>query len=168
MMDTNSEINYCVNGAGTGNRQGSAHGRCGVRDQAPTGHHQATDQTRRRLKWEKEVNRIVIECWVRNEPTKRGYRQRMKRFSDEKGVFEVREQRLADQARAIRTNDWLTKVEIEEIKRDVEKENVGSDNRERLEGEIENDEDVGEERQSQVSETNAEEETTDGIYIYWG
>ena len=74
MMDANNDINNCVNGAGTVNYEGSAHGRCGVRDQARTGRHQATDQTRKRLKWEKEVNRIVIECWVRSVPTKRGYR----------------------------------------------------------------------------------------------
>ena len=121
MMDATNDINNCVNGAGTVNCEGPAHGRCGVRDQAPTGRYQATDQTRKRLKWEKEVNRIVIECWVRSVPAKRGYRKRMKQLWDEKGVFEVSEQRLADQARAIRTNDWLTKVEIEEIKRNVER-----------------------------------------------
>ena len=134
-------------------------------DQAPTGRHQATDQTRKRLKWEKEVNRIVIECWVRSVPTKRGYRKRMKRLWDEKGVFEVSEQRLADQARAIRTNDWLTTVEIEEIKRNVEEEKVDSDNRERLEVDIENNENEGEDRQSQENDANVEEEMIDDINI---
>ena len=165
MMDANNDINNCVNGAGTVDCEGSAHGRCGVRDQAPTGRHQATDQTRKRLKWEKEVNRIVIECWVRSVPTKRGYRKRMKRLWDEKGVFEVSEQRLADQARAIRTNDWLTTVEIEEIKRNVEEEKVDSDNRKRLEGDIENNENEGEDRQSQENDANAEEEMIDDINI---
>ena len=165
MMDANNDINNCVNGAGTVNCEGSAHGRCGMRDQAPTGRHQATDQTRKRLKWEKEVNRIVIECWVRSLPTKRGYRKRMKRLWDEKGVFEVSEQRLADQARAIRTNDWLTTVEIEEVKRNVEEEKVDSDNRERLEGDIENNENEGEDRQSQENDANVEEEMIDDINI---
>ena len=32
------------------------------------------------------------------------------------GVFEATEQRLADQARAIKTNQWLSKLELEEIK----------------------------------------------------
>lgn len=72
------------------------------------------------MKWDKEVNRIVMECWVRSEPGVRGYRQRMKRIWDERGVFEASEQRLADQARAIRTNEWLTAAEIEEIRRKVE------------------------------------------------
>ena len=30
---------------------------------------------KKRMKWEKAVNKIVIECWIRSEPTKRKYRQ---------------------------------------------------------------------------------------------
>ena len=62
------------------------------------------------MKWEKAVNKIVIECWIRSEPTKRKYRQRMKKIWDELGVFPVIEQRLADQARKIRTDKWLTDI----------------------------------------------------------
>ena len=36
------------------------------------------------------------------------------------GVFEVTEQRLADQVRAIKVNGWLSEVEIEEIRRNIE------------------------------------------------
>ena len=54
------------------------------------------------MKWEKAVTKMVIECWVRSESTKRKYRQRMKKIWDEIGVFPVTEQRLADQARADR------------------------------------------------------------------
>ena len=54
------------------------------------------------MKWEKEVNKIVIECWIKSEPSKRKYRQGMKKIWDEIGVFPVTEQRLADQARQIR------------------------------------------------------------------
>ena len=69
------------------------------------------------MKWEKEVNKIVIECWIKREPSKRKYRQRMKKIWDEIGVFPVTGQRLADQARQIRVNKWLTDTEIEEIDR---------------------------------------------------
>ena len=62
------------------------------------------------MKWEKAVNKIVIECWIRSEPTKRKYRQRMKKIWDESGAFPVIEQRLADQARQIRTDKWLTDI----------------------------------------------------------
>ena len=44
----------------------------------------------------------------------------MKKIWDEIGVFPVTEQRLADQAREIRVNKWLTDTEIEEIDRSVE------------------------------------------------
>ena len=43
-------------------------------------HHQATDQIKGRMKWTKAVSKIVIECWIRSEPTKRKYRQRMKKI----------------------------------------------------------------------------------------
>ena len=56
------------------------------------------------MKLEKAVNKIVIECWIRSEPLKRKYRQRMKKIWDEIGVFSVTEQRLAHQTRQIRTN----------------------------------------------------------------
>ena len=45
------------------------------------------------MKLEKAVNNIVTECWIRTEPTKSKYRQRMKKIWDEIGVFPVTEQR---------------------------------------------------------------------------
>ena len=65
------------------------------------------DQTKKSMKWEKAVNKIVIKCWIRSEVTKRKHRQRMKKIWDEVGVFPVTEQRLADQARQIWTNKCL-------------------------------------------------------------
>ena len=59
----------------------------GVLDPASTDWHQASDQTKERMKWEKAVNKIVIECWIRSKPTKRKHRQRMKKIWDEIGVF---------------------------------------------------------------------------------
>ena len=35
------------------------------------------------------------------------------------GVYKINQQRLADQARAIKHNGWLSDVEIEEIKRNI-------------------------------------------------
>ena len=81
---------------------------------------ESSENKNSRQKWEKGVNRIVIECWLRSEPSKRGYRQRLKRLWDELCVFEATEQRLACQARAIRLNEWLTSLEIEEIKQKIE------------------------------------------------
>ena len=41
----------------------------------------------------------------------------MKKIWDEIGVFPVTKQKLADRARQIWTNKWLTDIEIEEIRR---------------------------------------------------
>ena len=52
----------------------------------------------------------------------------MKKNWDETEVFPVTEQRLADQARKIRVNKWLTDTEIEEIDRrcrDIHEEETG-------------------------------------------
>ena len=61
----------------------------GVPDPATVDRHQAMNQTKGRMKWEKAVNKIVIEYWIRSELTKRKYRQRMNKIWDEIGVFPV-------------------------------------------------------------------------------
>ena len=81
-----------------------------------------------RKKWKKSINIIVYDCYLRSSPEKRGYRKRLKKLWDEKGVFETTEQRLADQVRAIKTNGWLTKLEIEEIERKINAPQVNSEN----------------------------------------
>ena len=106
-----------VNETGTLQGESAAPGRHGVPDPAPAGRHQAMGRTNQRMKWEKEVNKIVIECWIKIEPSKRKYQQQMKKIWDEIGVFSVTEQRLADQARQIRVSKWLTDTKLEEIDR---------------------------------------------------
>ena len=78
-----------------------------------------------RMKWNKAINIAVMECYYLSNPMDendkpvRGYRQRMHRIWNEREMFKCSEQRLCDQARAIRKNEWLTLVELEEIKRRV-------------------------------------------------
>ena len=91
-------------------------GRCTMEPQHGPGRHQATA----RIKWSKEVNKIVMRCFYKSEPNKRGYRKRMLEIWTDIGVFEVTEQRLADQSRAIRINGLLTGIELEEIQREVQ------------------------------------------------
>ena len=115
-------LNHIIEDSGvneTGTLQGESVAPCrnGVPDPAPGDRHQATGRTNQRMKWEKEVNKIAIECWIKSEPSKRKYRQRMKKIWHEIGVFPVIEQRLADQARQIWVNKWLTDIEIGEIDR---------------------------------------------------
>ena len=56
---------------GTTSCEGVAHGMHGVPDLASAGRHQATDLTKERMKWEKAINKAVVECWIRSEPTKK-------------------------------------------------------------------------------------------------
>ena len=39
---------------------------------------------------------------------------------DKTGIFEITEQRLADQVRVMKSNNWLSEEETEEIKRNIE------------------------------------------------
>ena len=72
-----------------------------------------------------------MECFYRSRPFDeerkpvRGYRQKMFREWRDRGLFELTEERVCDQARAIRKNGWLLQLELEAIKRQVEDEFQG-------------------------------------------
>ena len=68
-----------------------------------------------------------MKCYIKSNPGTRGYRKRMTAIWREIGEFEVSEQRLADQARAIKLNGWLSDIEIEELKREVDSRGVVCD-----------------------------------------
>ena len=86
--------------------KGSSFGRCFLVQQREPGCHQLTA----RMKWNKEVNKVVMEFFYRSKPFDeegkpvRGYRQKMFREWRDRGLFELTEQRVCDQARAIRKN----------------------------------------------------------------
>jgi hypothetical protein len=87
-----------------------------------------------------------MECYYLSRPVdearkpRRGYRKRMYGFWKERGMFAVSisEQRLCDQARAILRNGWLTKLELEDIRRRMFEGsmNESRDNCEAREGEV--------------------------------
>ena len=74
-----------------------------------------------RRRWTKEENKLVMGCFYQSDPTRRGYQKRMIAIWKEIVTFEIREQKLVDQERegerVIRTNKWLTEVELEDIRR---------------------------------------------------
>ena len=120
----NQEIkNNVVNRSGTTSCEGVALSIYGVFDPTSAGCQQATYQTKKRMKWETGLNKIVIECWIKIESTKK-YRERMKKTWDKIGVFPVTNHRLAGQARWIRKNKWLTDIEIEEIRKKLKQKIV--------------------------------------------
>ena len=104
-----------VNGTGADPGEGSSSGRGTRGQQRVPGRQQATA----RKTWNKEVNKRIMRCYIESNPSARGYRKRMLAIWKEIGVFEVTEQRLADQVRAIKVNGWLSEVEIEEIRRNI-------------------------------------------------
>ena len=122
-MSIHSIENNGVNGTGSASESYSP-GRCSSAQQRGPGRQPATA----RLKWNKEVNKVVMECFYKSRPFDevgkpiRGYRQRMFREWRERGVFESIEQRVCDQARAIRKNAWLSEAELDAIKEQVERE----------------------------------------------
>ena len=138
-MSNNNFKDNGVNGTGT-DSEGASPGRCpSVRQRGP-GRHPATVRT----KWSKEINKLVMECFYRSKPFDidgkpiRGYRQRMMHEWRERGRFDITEQRLCDQARAIRKNEWLSELELENIKRmingDIDKNGNEEDEETEAEG----------------------------------
>ena len=92
--------------------EGLSSGSDGLPGQAPLGRQPATG----RRKLNTEVNRVVMECYFESEATARGYRKKMPSAWKKREMVKVSEQNLADQVRAIKTNKWLSEVELEEIK----------------------------------------------------
>ena len=69
-----------------------------------------------------------MEYFYRSKPfdeegkSVRGYRKRLFRKWRERGMFETTEQPVCVQARAIRKNGWLSELELETMKKQVESE----------------------------------------------
>ena len=106
-----------MNGPGTLD-EGFLPGRCTVGEQLRSGRHQKTARTG----CPKEMNVAVMECYFlsrsfdeEGKPI-RGYRKQMHNIWKERQGLKVTEQRLCDQARMIRMNEWLTEAEMNVIK----------------------------------------------------
>ena len=114
-MSQRNNSNNGVNGSGTFG-EAVTPGRGPVATQDCPDRHQATADRRKRVHWTKELNKLVMKCYLKSDPSKRGYRKRMLEIWNKIGVFETTEEQLTGQALCIRNNRWLSQVEIEEIK----------------------------------------------------
>ena len=125
-MENITNRNNDVNGAGSISAESATSGRCPMGEQRGPGRHPATARTG----WSKEMNIAVMECYYLSNPVDdngkpvRGYRQRMHSFWKERQSFNITEQRLCGQARLIRKNNWLTALQLAEIKDRVWNVNV--------------------------------------------
>ena len=52
-----------------------------------------------------------MECYLLREPKVRDCRKRMLSLCMNKGMFQVSQQRLVDQANTIRRNSWITELQ---------------------------------------------------------
>ena len=107
-----------VNGTGSSIGEGPSLGGCSVAQQHRPSRHSATAAGK--MEWKKEVNKIAMECYLRSEPKKRGFRKRMLGIWKEIGVFHLSEQQLAGQVLCIRNGKYLSDLEIEEIQRKID------------------------------------------------
>ena len=58
-----------------------------------------------RRTWNKELNKLVMKCYLMSDPSKRGYIGRMYDISQGIGIFEITEQCLSDQVGVIKINE---------------------------------------------------------------
>ena len=78
-----------------------------------------------RRTWTKTLNTAVMECYFLSRPVDEegkpviGYRRRMHNIWKERYHTEITKQRLCDQVRMIRKNEWITKLKLKNIKRKV-------------------------------------------------
>ena len=80
----------------------------------------ATGKKPTRRKWTQQENKEVMACYIKSDPSKRGYRKRMvKIWSECHPGSTISEQRLMDQRRLIENRHLLTSLEIEEIRRSI-------------------------------------------------
>ena len=91
-------------------------GRCPTEQQGGPSCHGTTAKGGRRKKWSQEVNQIVKKCYYRSDPEVVEYRKRMHMIWKEKGMFDVKEQRLLDQKWQIVTKKWFSNLKLNEIK----------------------------------------------------
>ena len=78
-----------------------------------------------RQTWTKTLNTPVMECYFLTKPVDeddkpvRGYRTRMHNIWKEQYGKEITDQHLDEQARMIKKNEWITKLELENIRKKV-------------------------------------------------
>ena len=111
-MSSNEIETNDVNGSRLA-EQGPSSGRCSR--QGNIGRHHANPVISKRKKWTSQENKVVMECYLLSETKIRGDRKHMLSLWLQKGMFWVSEQTLIYLANTIRSNSWMTGLEIEEL-----------------------------------------------------
>ena len=111
------------------------HSRCEVTGLASAGRYQVAEEEdltsgskkNQKRDWAPH-NRLVMECYYRSGAPRHGLGRRMLQYWQEMGMFETTENHLTGQARLILGNGWLTSVQLEQIKKEVEHEEAPREN----------------------------------------
>lgn len=75
--------------------------------------------TERRKVWSRQEIINAMEFFCLSQPERRGYMKRMLQLWQERRLFDISDQRIADQVRVIRRNGLMSNLELEEIKNRV-------------------------------------------------
>ena len=97
--------------------QGPLSGRCS--QQENTGRHHANLVISEQKKLSSQENKIATECYLLSEPKVRGNRKPMVSLWLKRDMFWASEQRLVDKANTTRRNSWMAELEIEELERNL-------------------------------------------------
>ena len=100
-MSSNEIETNNMNGSRTA-EQGTLSGRCS--QQGNIGRHHANPVISMRRKWTSQENKIIMKCYLLNEPKIRAYRKHMLSLRLQRDMFWVSEQRSVDEANTIRRN----------------------------------------------------------------
>ena len=122
-MELNNQTDNGINGSETYG-EAAAPGRSAVSEQAVPGRHPtiARRRTYGTWRWSKEDYSVLMECYLgAKSEGGRGVGGRMLIHWENKGLFELTENKLMHQARMIQ-RAWLTLVEIEKIQRKINME----------------------------------------------
>ena len=77
-----------------------------------------------------------MQCYLLSEPKVGGYRKCMLSLWLNKGMFQVSEQRLVDQANIIHRNSWMTELETEELERNLAENDSNKEEKRRWYGQM--------------------------------
>ena len=81
-----------------------------------------------RKRWTKEENKTAISCYLNAmEEIKQGHRKRMYNLWNDMGMFEIEGQHLACQVRSIFKNNRLDGIEIQQLQKEIEKDEIVPD-----------------------------------------
>ena len=126
MMYNNKENNNNgVNGASS-QREGPSPGRCSAATSVAVRQRRPDRQSATaRQRWTKEMNKIVMRCFYYSEPKKSGFQKRMLARWKDIGVCECSDSKLLNQCRSIKTNGFLSEMELKELEQEVQREKNG-------------------------------------------